>query len=115
LADDTLIFAPSLTSGLFRVSAAGGTPKPLTVPDRNKGEYGHRWPQILAGGRAVLFTVWTGVSFDQARIGVLSLETGEQRVLVEGAPTPGTYPQVTWSTPGRVGSWPYHLTSGGLR
>ena len=87
--DDTIIFALSMTSGLFRVSAAGGVPKPLTVPDRKKGEYAHRWPDILPGGRAVLFTVWTGGSFDNARIGVLSLETSERRILVEG----GTYPR----------------------
>jgi len=85
--DDTIIFAPSITSGLFRVSAAGGTPKPLTVPDRKKGEFGHRWPEILPDGSAVLFTVWTGTSFDDARIEVLSLETGKRRVLAEG----GTY------------------------
>jgi len=87
--DDTIIFAPSATSGLFRVSTAGGTPKPLTVPDRKRGELSHRWPQILPGGKALLFTNWTGSSFDDARIGVLSLETGERRVLVEG----GTYPR----------------------
>ena len=87
--DDTIIFAPSATSGLFRVSTAGGTPKPLTVPDRKKGEVSHRWPEILPGGKARLFTIWTGSSFDDARIGVLSLKTGEQRVLVEG----GTYPR----------------------
>jgi eukaryotic-like serine/threonine-protein kinase len=85
--DDTIIFAPSITAGLFRVSAAGGTPKPLTVPDRKNGEYGHRWPEILPGGSAVLFTIWTGGSFDDARIGVLSLETGKRRILIEG----GTY------------------------
>jgi serine/threonine-protein kinase len=85
--DDTIIFTPAATLGLFRVSAAGGTPKPLTVPDRKKGEYGHRWPDILPGGKAVLFTIWTGASFDDARIGVLSLETGERRILAEG----GTY------------------------
>ena len=84
--DDTIVFAPSITSGLFRVSAGGGTAKPLTVPDRKKGELGHRWPEILPGGKAVLFTIWTGAggSFDTAQIDVLSLETGEQRVLVEG-------------------------------
>ena len=86
--DDTIIFTPyTATSGLFRVSAAGGTPKVLTIPDRKKGEVSHRWPEILPGGKAVLITIWTGTSFDDARIGVLSLETGEQRVLVEG----GTY------------------------
>jgi len=36
--DDNIIFAPAATSGLFEVSAAGGKPKPLTVPDRKKGE-----------------------------------------------------------------------------
>src|SRR5262249_22438775 len=70
-------------SGLFRVSASGGMPRPLTVPDRKKGEFSHRWPQILPGGKAVLITIWTGTSFDTARIDVLSLETGERRTVVE--------------------------------
>ena len=75
-------------SGLFRVSAAGGTPKPLTIPDRKKGEFSHRWPEILPGGNEVLFTILTGFSnLDEERIGVLSLRTGERRVLFEG----GTY------------------------
>jgi serine/threonine-protein kinase len=58
--DDTIIFTPAAASGLFRVSAAGGTPKPLTVPDRRKGELSHRWPEILPGGKALLFTNWRG-------------------------------------------------------
>jgi serine/threonine-protein kinase len=70
--------------GVFRVSAAGGTPKPLTILDRKKGEFFHRWPEILPGSKAALFTIWIGGSSDRARIGVVSLETGERRVLVEG-------------------------------
>jgi Tol biopolymer transport system component/tRNA A-37 threonylcarbamoyl transferase component Bud32 len=85
--DDTIIFSPSLLTGLFRVAAAGGTPTPLTTLDREKGEFGHRYPEILPGGKAVLFTIHTNSNFDYARIGVLSLETGERRVLIEG----GTY------------------------
>jgi serine/threonine-protein kinase len=86
--DDTIIFTPEpAVSGLFEVSAAGGTPKALTMPNRKKGETSHRWAEILPGGKSVLFTMWTGGSFNKARIAVLSLETGEQRVLVEG----GTY------------------------
>jgi hypothetical protein len=85
--DDTIIFAPFMYGGLFRVSAAGGTPKRLTMPDRKKGEISHRWPEILPGGKAVLFTVWTSQGIVDARIRVLSLETGQQRVLVER----GTY------------------------
>jgi eukaryotic-like serine/threonine-protein kinase len=87
--DGTIIFTPSATLGLYRVSASGGTAKPLTVPDRSKGEVSHRSPEILPGGKAVLFTIWTGMGSENARIGLLSLETGEQRVLLEG----GTYPQ----------------------
>jgi len=45
--------------------------------------------EILPDSRAVLFTIWTASNFnwDNERIGVLSLKTGERRVLVEG----GTY------------------------
>ena len=93
--DGTIILAPSISSGLFRVSAAGGTPKPLTVLDRKKGELFHRWPEILPGSKAAIFTIWAGSSSDKARIGLLSLETGERRVLVEGALAPGMFPRVT--------------------
>jgi dipeptidyl aminopeptidase/acylaminoacyl peptidase len=82
--DDTIIFAPTIPLGLFRVSAAGGTPKPLTIPDRKKGEFSHGWPEMLPGGKAVLFTIGIGAAFDDAQIGVVSLETGERRILVEG-------------------------------
>jgi serine/threonine-protein kinase len=82
--DGSIIFAPGY-SGLFRVSTAGGTPKPLTALDRKKGEFSHRWPEILPGSKAVVFTMWNGsANLDDERIGVLSLKTGEQRVLVQG-------------------------------
>jgi serine/threonine-protein kinase len=82
--DGTIVFAHSITGGLFHVSADGGAVKPLTVLDRKNKEFSHRWPEILPGGKAVLFTIWTGASFDSARIGLVSLATGEKRVLVEG-------------------------------
>jgi eukaryotic-like serine/threonine-protein kinase len=103
--DGTIIFTPSTNQGLFRIPAAGGTAKPLTVPDRKAGEYGHLWPQILPGGKAVLFTIWTGVGgIDRARIAVVSLETGERRVLAEG----GTYAR--YVAPGHV----VYARAGGL-
>jgi serine/threonine-protein kinase len=83
--DESIIFTPSLAySGLFRVSGDGGTPKALTTPDNKQGEISHRWPQILPGGKAVLFSIWSGGPFDDSRIVVLSLETGEQRTLIHG-------------------------------
>ena len=81
--DGTIIFTPSYNQGLWRVSAAGGTPEALTTPDSSEGVLDHWWPQILPGGQEVLFTLMS-TPIDQARIGVYSLETGEERVLIEG-------------------------------
>ena len=57
--DGTIIFAPHNRRGLMRVSSLGGQPRPLTT--LANGEISHRFPQILPGGRAVLFTASTEV------------------------------------------------------
>jgi serine/threonine protein kinase len=86
LSDDTIIYAPNLGSGLMRMRSAGGASRVLTTPDPREQELSHRWPQALPGNKAVLFTiqVTTQVSYDDARIAVLSLETGKWRTLLEG-------------------------------
>ena len=76
----TIVFADGYSSGLLSVSADGGEPRTLTTPDREAGETGHRWPQLLPGGKAILFTVRTHAG---SRIVVQSLETGERKTLVE--------------------------------
>ena len=84
--DDTIIFATSnLTTGLQRVAAAGGPTTVLTRPDRAQGEADHLWPEMLPGGRAVLFTITalTG-GLDAAQVAVLDLQTGTRTVLVRG-------------------------------
>jgi serine/threonine-protein kinase len=84
--DDTIIFATANpVTGLQRVSAAGGATDVLTRPDRAHGETDHLWPEILPGGRAVLFTIalQTG-GRDAALVAVRDLRTGAQRVLLRG-------------------------------
>ena len=84
--DDTIIFATnSSATGLQRVSAAGGTPDVLTRLDHARGEADHLWPEILPGGRAVLFTITalTG-GLDAAQVAVLDLRTITQKILVGG-------------------------------
>ncbi len=78
--NDTIVFAPSNISGLWQVSASGGTPQPLTRLET--GESRHSWPHLLPGGKAVLFTGRSGGGRNN-RIIVESLETGERRVLVQ--------------------------------
>jgi len=84
--DDTIIFAPSPSSPLFRVPATGGEPQPLTTLDEANKEATHRWPQVLPGGEAVIFTSHTQPAggFDNANIEVLILKTGERKVLHRG-------------------------------
>ncbi len=81
--DDTIVFATARNGGLWRVSAAGGTPQALTTPQ--EGEYSHRLPHVLPGGRAVIFTMSKGARrWDNTQVVVRSLTTGQQSVLIEG-------------------------------
>jgi predicted Ser/Thr protein kinase len=41
--------------GIYRISAAGGKPSLVTVPDRSRGELAYLWPQALPEGR---FLYW---------------------------------------------------------
>jgi len=86
-ADDTIFFVPFNTSGVWKVPAAGGTPTEVTTVDRSKGEVSHRWPQILPGGKALLFTVWTGPGWEEKSLQLQVMDTGERRVLTRGAST----------------------------
>ena len=66
-------------SGLWMASAKGGEPRQLTVPEQGER---HELPQILPGGRAILFTILA--SDKPARVAVHLLATGETRSLFEG-------------------------------
>ena len=77
--DGTIIIAPTRTSGLSRVSSAGGTREDVTTLDKEKDEVSHRWPQVLPGGKSVLFTVGLGGAY--GNIEVQSLESGERKTV----------------------------------
>ena len=78
------MFATNAPSGLWRVSAGGGEPEELTIPDP-QGD--HLWPEILPGGEAVLFTI-IGRPIESSQIAVLSLVTGESTTLIAGGSNP---------------------------
>ena len=71
------------SAGLSRVPENGGSPQPLTK--LQNGELTHRWPQILPGGKAVLFSSSNSqVGWEDARVEVLSLKTGQRKTVVQG-------------------------------
>jgi serine/threonine-protein kinase len=83
--DDRIIFSDG--RDLMRVSAAGGACESLTKVDPQKNER-HRWPQILPGGQAVLFTIGSASAYDSARIAMLDLKSRKYRVIASGGSRP---------------------------
>jgi serine/threonine-protein kinase len=81
--DGTIIFGHT-SGGLVRVSSNGGKPEPVT--SLLEGEATHRYPQVLPGGKAVLFTSYTSPSgtFDQANIVVQPLPSGPPKIVQRG-------------------------------
>src|SRR5579864_9191271 len=80
--NNVILFTPTPGDALFRVSAAGGTPTPVTELDTKAGETSHRWPVFLPDGKHYLF--WkqgTNVAEDGA-IYVGSLDSKERKLLV---------------------------------
>ena len=85
--DDTIVFSPQAVGGVFRMPARGGTAVQVSTP-KPQVERTHRWPQLLPGGKAILYTIGTFNSpdnYDDAVVEAVRLDTGEKRTLVTGA------------------------------
>jgi serine/threonine-protein kinase len=86
--DQDVIFFGQGPKGIWRVTAAGGTPAVVArVTDTELASS----PQVLPGGHDLLFAVAAGTAFDRwehARIVVQSLTSNERRTLVEGGSSP---------------------------
>jgi eukaryotic-like serine/threonine-protein kinase len=78
-----LVYGRSYNTGLWMVSEGGGDERMLTQPDTAKGELGHWWPQILPDGDHVIFTAYR-TPIDRATIEVVSIRTGQRKVLFTG-------------------------------
>jgi Tol biopolymer transport system component/tRNA A-37 threonylcarbamoyl transferase component Bud32 len=83
--DGTIVFTPQGAGRvpLQQVSAAGG--QPTKLPEPLEGELVQRFPQVLPGGKAVLYTVNTAIAGGQtSRIVVQPLPSGERLVVRDG-------------------------------
>jgi len=81
-----IIAALEQQGGLWNVPPEGGKPVPLTQLNLESGEVSHRWPQILPGGKAVLFTLGTEVGYyEDADIAVVLLKDRSTKTLLQHA------------------------------
>jgi DNA-binding winged helix-turn-helix (wHTH) protein/Tol biopolymer transport system component len=79
--DGVIVFAPTGAGALYRVSAAGGIPTPVT--DTRQHDYGHRWPTFMPDGRHFLYLARS--RHKDAAVGILagSLDSIQAKPLVD--------------------------------
>jgi WD40 repeat protein len=78
-----LVASLNAAEGLSRIPETGGAPQPLTR--LQPGERRHRWPQVLPGASAVLFTASADAGqYENASLEVVSLKTGQRKTLLHG-------------------------------
>ncbi len=53
--EGVILFCPRPIGPLYQISAAGGTPSPVTLLDEARAEVAHGFPQFLPGGRQFLY------------------------------------------------------------
>ena len=84
--DGRIVYSPDQVGALFTVPSSGGSPTTLTTLDSADGEISQRFPDVLPGGKAVLFTskYKNTAIFDDAKIVVERLDTHERTNLIDG-------------------------------
>jgi serine/threonine protein kinase len=82
--DGTILFAPSLHGGIFRISAAGGERVALThLEERQEG---HRHPQFLPDGRTFLYYVMGNPETGGVYVSEIGAAAKSRRLLEAEAP-----------------------------
>ena len=86
--DGTIVYRGSGSRVLWSVAAAGGVPQQLTALEPDSGDSFHMWPQLIDGGREIIYTV-LGPSglWGDSKIVVQDMVSNERTTLVER----GTY------------------------
>jgi serine/threonine-protein kinase len=82
--EDTIVFTATLESsqGLYRVPANGGEPEMLATVNPDEGEQAYDLSSFLPDGKDLLFAIKLNTGYQTA---LLSLETGERKVVLENA------------------------------
>lgn len=82
--DGIILFTPSTSAPIMRVSAAGGTPEPATKLDVGRGENSHRWPHFLPDGKHFLFWGRTSQGMQDQAIFAGTLGTVDATLVMKG-------------------------------
>jgi len=83
--DNNLYFTPEISGGIYRISANGGKPMPVVTLGAPKGQINYRWPVLIPGSKAIIFTSETSNESGKSEVLVRSLETGKTKMLINNA------------------------------
>jgi serine/threonine-protein kinase len=90
--DGAIYFVPNSYVPISRIPAGGGKAEPVTKIRAQEGELQHRFPELLPGGKVLLYAIGYGGEWDEATIVAERLDTGERKVLVKGGTSPRYLP-----------------------
>ena len=79
--DGVILFSPENSTGLYRVSASGGSSVPVTSLDQSRNETSHRWPVFLPDGKHFLYLAQSS-QVENTAIYVGSLDSKETKRLL---------------------------------
>jgi Tol biopolymer transport system component len=79
---DTIYYSPGVDAGLWKIAVEGGTAVEVTRPQYDGFDNNHRFPEMLPGGRRLLYTS----AYGRHRLMVLDLESNEAIPILENEP-----------------------------
>ena len=83
--DGVILFAPNWRDPLYRVSASGGTPTPVTQFDKSRSETTHRHPWFLPDGEHFLYLAGTHLADNKSDLNAIyvgSLSSKERKLIL---------------------------------
>jgi serine/threonine-protein kinase len=84
--DGNIIASIDIVGGLVRVPSSGGKPETIVALNSRRGDVSLRWPQLLPGGKDVLFASHAqSLPSDDGSIEVASLVDGKRKTVYQGS------------------------------
>jgi serine/threonine protein kinase len=85
--DGVILFSPTATSPLLRVSSAGGTPEPASKLDTSRNENSNRWPNFLPDNQHFLFWARNALGTQEQNVSVGTLGSMQTKLVLKGVTT----------------------------
>jgi serine/threonine-protein kinase len=111
--DGWIYWTAHYPGAIVRIADSGGAIQAVTQLDLQRGERSHRFANVLPGGQALIYTVGAAGmdSYNDARIDLWNLRTGERKTLITGGMS-GVYSpsgHIVYARAGKLLAVPFDL------